>query len=164
MFDSAAERVGFLARWEADFQVAGATLAVARQLVGDTPAAPAQQLVAAWRHFDESVHHIPVLTTGAYYTGPAFLGPCHPLPVWDPNGRVPDAFRGNLYYLAEAEATFSSSRNAAKDDLTLTSTRQLVTIGDEAGAKPIEAEFELARDAAAKGHEILASLDPASLP
>src|SRR5690349_22305436 len=133
MFDSAAERVGFLARWEADFQVAGATLAVARQLVGDTPAAPAQQLVAAWKQFDEAVHHIPVLTTGGYYCGPAFLGPCHPLPVWDAHGPIPLAFKGNLYYLLEAEASGTDVSKRPKDDLTLTSTAQL-HIGSDAGS------------------------------
>jgi hypothetical protein len=152
MFDSAAERVGFLARWEADFQVAGATMAVARQLVGDTAAAP--QLVAAWRHFDESVHHIPVLTTGAYYCGPSFLGPCHPLPVWDPKGSIPDAFKGYLYYLLEHEPSLNDSRTRQKDDLTLTATHQL----GGAPAERVEAEFSLARDAAAKGHEVLQAI------
>ena len=85
----------------------------------------AQQLVAAWRHFDEAVHHIPVLTTGAYYCGPAFLGPCHPLPVWDPKGTVPDAFKGYLYYLLEHEPSLNDSRTRQQDDLTLTATHQL---------------------------------------
>jgi hypothetical protein len=150
MFDSAAERVGFLARWEADYQVRGATLAVARQLVGE---ALAPQLVAAWSHFDEAVHHIPVLTTGAYYCGPAFLGPCHPLPVWQPNGPIPDAFKGYLYYLLEHEPSLNDARSRQKDDLTLTSTRQL-----GAPAIPVENEFEKARDAAAKGYERLVAM------
>ena len=158
MFDSAAERIGFLARWEADFQVAGATAAVAKQLVGATPAA--EQLVAAWKQFDQSVHHIPVLTTGAYYCGPAFLGPCHPLPVWDPNGSVPEAFKGNLYYLLESEQSLNDSRTRQKDDLTLTATHQLGGVP----AIPVEAEFTLARDAAAKGHEILQSIKTDPLP
>ena len=160
MFDSAAERVGFLARWEEDFQVAGATLAVARQLVGATPAALAEQLVAAWRQFDEAVHHIPVLTTGAYYCGPAFLGPCHPLPVWDPKGTIPDAFKGNLYYLLEHEPSLNDARTRQKDDLTLTATHQL----GGAPAIPVEAEFSLARDAAAEGYELLRALKTEGLP
>ena len=158
MFDSAAERVGFLARWEADFQVAGATQAVAKQLVADTPAAA--QLVAAWNCFDQSVHHIPILTTGAYYCGPAFLGPCHPLPVWDPKGQIPEAFTGNLYYLLENEQSLNDSRTRQKDDLTLTATHQLGGVP----AVPVEAEFSLARDAAAKGHEILQSIKSDGLP
>jgi hypothetical protein len=152
MFDSAAERIGFLARWEEDFQITGATQAVAQQLVGDTPAAA--QLVAAWKQFDESVHHIPLLTTGAYYCGPAFLGPCHPLPVWDPKGAIPDAFKGYLYYLLESEQSLNDSRTRQKDDLTLTATHQL----GGAPAVPVEAEFSLARDAAARGHEILQAM------
>jgi hypothetical protein len=153
MFDSAAERVGFLARWEEDFQVAGATLAVARQLLGKTPAA--DQLVAAWKHFDAAVHHIPILTTGAYYCGPAFLGPCHPLPVWDPKASVPDAFKGNLYYLLEHEPSLNDSRTRQKDDLTLTATHQLGGVS----AAAVEAEFSLARDAAARGYELLRAIE-----
>jgi hypothetical protein len=152
MFDSAAERVAFLARWEEDFQVAGATRAVARQLVGATPAA--EQLVAAWKHFDEAVHHIPVLTTGAYYCGPAFLGPCHPLPVWDPKGAIPDAFKGYLYYLLEHEPSLNDARTRQKDDLTFTATHQLGGVP----ATPVESEFSLARDAAAKGYELLRAI------
>ena len=87
-----------------------------------------------------------MLTTGAYYCGPAFLGPCHPLPVWDPNGTVPDVFKGNLYYLAEAEASGTDISKRSKDDLTLTSTRQR------------------ARDAAAAGHDLLAKIDPSKHP
>ena len=158
MFDSAAERVAFLARWEEDFQVAGATLAVARQLVGATPAA--EQLVAAWKHFDEAVHHIPVMTTGAYYCGPAFLGPCHPLPVWDAKGTVPEAFKGNLYYLLEHEPSLNDARTRQKDDLTFTATHQL----GGAPVIPVEAEFSLARDAAARGYELLRAIKTDELP
>ncbi|MEA2711445.1 MAG: hypothetical protein QOF78_4046 [Phycisphaerales bacterium] len=159
MFDSAAERIGWQARWNPSFTPSAATLAVARQLcAGDV--ATATQIVAAWKHFDESVHHIPVLTTGAYYCGPAFLGPCHPLPVWDPKGAIPDAFKGNLYYLLENEPSLNDSRTRQKDDLTLTATHQL----GGAPPVPVEAEFSLARDAAAKGHAILASIKTDALP
>src|SRR4029077_2278027 len=143
------------ARWDPDFTPAAATLRVARELLGD--AAP--QVVQAWKHFDESVHRIPVLTTGPYYTGPAFLGPCHPLPVWDPKGTIPDAFRGTLYYLLEVEATGTDATKRPKDDLTLTSTRQL-----DGPAIAIETEFAKARDAAGKGHDLLAKIDPSKLP
>jgi hypothetical protein len=160
MFDSVAERIGYAARWDADFAPRTATMNVARQLVGDS-AAP--RVVQAWNHFDESVHHIPILTTGAYYVGPAFLGPCHPLPVWDPKGQVPDAFRGNLYYLLEAEPTGTDISKRPTDDLTLTSTRQLVVFGDEGPPAAIEAEFALARDAAKRGHEILMAIDTSKL-
>jgi hypothetical protein len=147
MFDSAAERVGYLARWDPDFAPEGAAASVARQLVGD---ALAPTLVQAWRHFDDAVHHIPVLTTGAYYMGPAFLGPCHPLPVWEPIGAVPDAFKGNLYYLAETEPSLSTERIDRKDDLTITNTGAL-----GGPAEPIQLEFAKARDAAALGHHLL---------
>ncbi|MEO6436977.1 MAG: hypothetical protein ABIP55_14625, partial [Tepidisphaeraceae bacterium] len=156
MYDSAAERVGYLARWDPDFTPANATMQVARQLLGEV----AEQVVAAWKHFDESVHHIPVLTTGGYYCGPAFLGPCHPLPLWDPNGRVPDDFRCELFYLQEHEATLTDTRIRQRDDLTLTASHQL-------GGMPvpvIEAEFTLARDSARKGYEILSGLDLSKLP
>src|SRR5213595_3416765 len=66
MFDSVAERIAFAARWDPGFTPEGATMAVAQQLFGD--AAP--QIVQAWSHFDESVHHIPILTSGGYYIGP----------------------------------------------------------------------------------------------
>src|SRR5205823_402027 len=78
MFDSVAERVGYLARWEPGFVTSVAAHVVARQLFAE--AAP--EIVQAWSHFDESVHHIPIITTGGYYIGPMFLGPAHPLPVW----------------------------------------------------------------------------------
>lgn len=156
MFDSAAERVGYQARWNPDFAPDRAALAVARQLVGD---ALAPQITQAWRHFDDAVHCIPVLTTGGYYMGPAFLGPAHPLPVWAPGGPTPDAFRGNLYYLAEAEASLSNARAAARDDLTLTSARAL-----GGPAEAIQIEFAKARDAAGLGHELLLKLQLDGLP
>ena len=105
-----------------------------------------------------------MLTTGAYYCGPAFLGPCHPLPVWVPNGTVPDVFKGNLYYLAEAEASGTDISKRPKDDLTLTSTRQLGLLSDEGSPAAIEAEFQRARDAAAAGHDLLAKIDPSKHP
>ena len=160
MYDSAAERIGYLARWDPDFAPATATAQVARQLCDPV----ADQIVAAWTHFDEAVHHIPLLTTGAYYCGPAFLGPCHPLPVWDPNGRVPDAFRGNLYYLLEAEASFTSQKKGMTDDLTLTASHQIKLFGDEGPADAIEAEFARARDHAKLGHDILQKIDVSPLP
>jgi hypothetical protein len=159
MFDSVAERIGYQARWDADFAPEAATARVARQLLGDA-AAP---VVAAWTCFDQAVHHIPILTTGPYYTGPAFLGPCHPLPVWDPNGAVPGAFRGNLYYLLEAEPTGTDVSKRPKDDLTLTSTHQLDLSGGHTAAT-IEGEFALARDAAGRGHELLTKIDGSKLP
>ena len=161
MFDSVAERIGYAARWDADFAPDAATMRVARQLLGD---AVAPQVVAAWKQFDQAVHHIPILTTGQYYTGPAFLGPCHPLPVWDPKGTVPDAFRGTLYYLLEGEPTGTDISKRPKDDLTLTSTRQLGLFGDEGPPAAIEAEFALARDAAARGHGLLTKIDGSKLP
>jgi hypothetical protein len=161
MFDSVAERVGYAARWDADFTPRAATMNVARQLFEDNTA---RQIVAAWTQFDDAVHHIPILTTGAYYTGPAFLGPCHPLPVWDPKGTIPDAFRGSLYYLLEGEASGTDVSKRPKDDLTLTSTGQLKLFGDEAPPAAIEAEFALARDAASRGHELLAKIDASKLP
>jgi hypothetical protein len=120
----------------------------------------AEQVVAAWKHFDEAVHHIPLLTTGAYYCGPAFLGPCHPLPVWDEKGSVPDAFRGNLYYLLEAEATFTSQKKKPSDDLTLTATHQLGIPEGDGPFNAVLAEFVLARDHARRGHELLQTLEP----
>jgi hypothetical protein len=160
MFDSAAERIGYQARWNPDFTPAQATRDVAHKLCG----AAADTIVAAWTHFDESVHHIPTLTTGQYYTGPAFLGPCHPLPVWDPNTTVPDAFKGQLYYLLESEATFSSTPTTAKHDLTMTSTGQLGVFANPAHVVDIEAEFARARDSAAAGYDILKTIDPDKFP
>jgi hypothetical protein len=153
MFDSAAERVAFQARWDPDYTPAGATAYVARQLFG--PAA--DTVVKAWKAFDEAVGHIPMLTTGGYYIGPMFLGPAHPLPT--PTGGTPAAFRGSLYYLTEADETFTSPRPRGGDDLTLRSAQQL------AGGPPlgvITEEFAAARDASATGHEILSKipLDP----
>ena len=157
MFDSVAERIGYQARWDPDFAPEATTARVARQVLG----AAAHQVVAAWKHFDDAVHHIPVLTTGAYYCGPAFLGPCHPLPVWDSKDRVPDAFRGTLFYLLEAEPTGTDISKRPKDDLTLTATHQL---GGEVPVTAIESEFALARDAAQRGYELLAKIDASTLP
>ncbi len=160
MFDSVAERIGYLARWDPDFAPTAATMQVARQLF----AGAAANVVEAWKHFDDSVHHIPVLTTGPYYCGPAFLGPCHPLAVWDEKAGVPDAFKGQLYYLLEAEATFSTAPTTAKHDLTISSTKQLGVFADPAAAEAMEAEFALARDAAARGHEVLKAIDAEKYP
>jgi hypothetical protein len=74
--------------------------------------------------------------------------------VWDPKGSVPDAFKGNLYYLLEHEPSLNDARTRQKDDLTLTATHQL----GGAPVKAVEAEFDLARDAAAKGHAVLAAI------
>lgn len=150
MFDSAAERIVYQARWDPNFAPEQSALNVARQLVGPDLAPP---IVTAWRHFSDAVHHIPILTTGGYYVGPAFLGPCHPLPVWSPTGSIPTAFFGNLYYLQETEASFSNARIEAKDNLVLTTTGGLGAPADK-----VQAEFERARDAAAAGHKVLQSL------
>jgi hypothetical protein len=154
MFDSAAERVGYLARWDAEFAPEAATSQVARQLFGDS----APQIVEVWKHFDKSVHHIPVLTTGGYYIGPMFLGPCHPLPVWSPKENVPEAFKGNLFYLLESEPTFSSARNGAKDNFVLTGSQL------EGPIEWAEAEFSIARDAAKRGHDLLTAMKTDGLP
>jgi hypothetical protein len=160
MFDSAAERIGWQARWNPDYAPASATMEVARQLCGD--AAPT--VVEAWKHFDESVHHIPLLTTGQYYCGPAFLGPCHPLPTWDPKGTVPKIFHGNLYYLLEGEATGTDVGTEMRHDLTLTSTKQLGVWGEEGPAQAVLAEFERARDEASKGYDVLKAINPGQHP
>jgi hypothetical protein len=152
MFDSAAERIGFKARWSgSDMQ--GACSDAARELVGES----AEQLVAAWRKFDEAVGHIPILTTGAYYIGPAFLGPCHPLPVWE--GETPEAFRGELFYLAEERATFEPPAGKRSDDLTLRSVAQL---GNAVPVEIVLREFARARDLAREGYEALQKLDDSS--
>jgi hypothetical protein len=156
MFDSAAERIGYQARWDPNFAPENSALSVARQLVGPDLATP---VVTAWRHFSDAVHHIPILTTGPYYVGPAFLGPCHPLPVWSPTGTIPTAFFGNLYYLQETEASFNNARIEAKDNLVLTTTGALGAPADK-----VQAEFERARDAAAAGHKVLQALKTDGLP
>jgi hypothetical protein len=155
MFDSAAERLAYLARWDENFSPDVCCDFLARTLVGPPYAA---QLVQAWRQFDRAVGHLPTLIMGGYYLGPLFLGPAHPLPVW--TGPTPDAFLGNLFYLAEAEATGDSSRRAAKDDFTVHTLAQL------GGAPPLaiqEQEYLAARNFSAAGHKVLASLDPSKL-
>lgn len=156
MFDSAAERIGYQARWNPAYCPDEICLEVARQLCGPVVAG---QIVRAWRAFDAAVSHIPILTTGSYYRGPGFLGPCHPLPVW--TGPTPAAFRGNLYYLAEGEVTFAPPRPSSGDDLLLHSMAEL---GNDPPADIIEAEFIAARDLAAEGHHVLAELPLDSLP
>ncbi len=151
MFDSVAERMAFKARWDSEFDPDRASQEVAREVVGER----GPKVVEAWRKFDESLGHIPVLTTGAYYIGPAFLGPAHPLPVWD--GATPDAFKANLFYIAEEQSTFSKERVVAKDDLTLKTVAQL---GAEPGVAIVEKEFTRAAELAGEGHAILQKLDP----
>jgi hypothetical protein len=152
MYDSVAECVGFAARWDPDFAPEPSSAAIAGMFFGS--AAP--QVAAAWKQFDRAVGHIPVLTTGGYYLGPMFLGPCHPLPTW--TGPTPDVFRGSLFFLLEGEATFSPPRAATRDDFTVAELSRI-------GAEPyVEPEFTAARDEAARGHAILAKLDAASLP
>ncbi len=155
MFDSPAERIGLLARWDPNFAPAASTLEVAQQLYGTL----ASKVTEAWSHFSDAVQHIPCLTTGGYYIGPAFLGPCHPLPTW--TGPTPDAFCGSLYYLQELDATFSHTHEKSRDDLTLHSTKQL---GSESGVIIFESEFSVARDHAKAGYDILQSLEAKGLP
>jgi hypothetical protein len=95
-----------------------------------------------------------VLTTGAYYIGPAFLGPCHPLPVWE--GDTPQAFRGELFYLAEERATFEPPASKRSDDLTL---RSLAQLGNAVPMEIVLREFARARDLAREGYEVLGKLD-----
>ena len=152
MYDSVAECIGFAARWDPTFAPEASSAAIAQMFFG--PAAP--HVARAWRQFDRAVGHIPMLVTGAYYLGPMFLGPCHPLPTW--TGETPDAFRGSLYYLLEGEATFSPPRAATRDDLTVA---QLGRIGAEPW---VEREFIAARDESAAGYDILKKLDSAALP
>jgi hypothetical protein len=154
MFDSPAERIAFQARWDPDFTPAGATNDVARQLFGSA----ATTVVEAWRAFSAAVGHIPILTTGAYYVGPAFLGPCHPLPVWD--GPTPEAFRGSLFYLTEVEATFTPPRPRGGDDFVL---HDLSALGKDPPIEVIEAEFVQARDLARGGWEMLRAIDVEAL-
>ena len=149
MFDSAAERLGFKARWT-DFDPERACEEAARELVGES----AERVLTAWRKFDQAVGHIPVLTTGAYYIGPAFLGPCHPLPVWE--GETPQAFRGELFYLAEERATFEPPAGKCSDDLTL---RSIAQLGNAVPIEIVQREFAHARDLAREGYEMLTKLD-----
>jgi hypothetical protein len=155
MFDSPAERLGFLARWDPNFAPQSSAVEIAQQLYGSM----APKVADAWSHFSEAVQHIPCLTTGGYYIGPAFLGPCHPLPTW--TGATPDAFCGSLYYLQEVEATFSHAHEKSRDDLTLHSTKQL---GSEHDVMIFESEFSVARDHAKAGYDVLQSLDASALP
>ena len=154
MFDSPAERLGFLARSGSEFRSPIFRARNARSF-GQRRA----KVAKAWSHFSEAVQHIPCLTTGGYYIGPAFLGPCHPLPTW--TGPTPDAFCGSLYYLQEVEATFSHAHEKSHDDLTLHSTKQL---GSEHDVMIFESEFSVARDHAKAGYDILQSLDASALP
>jgi hypothetical protein len=153
-FNSVAERVGFKARWDPDFTPEKATGEVAHEMFG--PAAA--EIVRAWQAFDDAVGFIPVLTTGGYYIGPAFLGPAHPLATED--GPTPQVFHGSLFYLLEGEATFSPPRSRGQDDLTL----RVLPWGNGAAAQVMEDEFARARDAASGGYEILKGLKVAELP
>jgi hypothetical protein len=151
MFDSVAERVAFKARWSSDFDPERSCQEAAREVVGEL----GPKVVEAWKKFDESLFHILVLTTGPYYIGPAFLGPAHPLPVWE--GATPDAFKANLFYIAEEQSTFSKERVIAKDDLTL---HALAQLGGDPPVEIVEKEFARAATLAGEGHAILQALDP----
>jgi hypothetical protein len=154
MFDSPAERLGYLARWDPNFAPETSAREIAQQLYGPAAAKVAE----AWSHFSRAVQHIPCLTTGGYYIGPGFLGPCHPLPTW--TGPTPDAFCGSLYYLQELDATFTHTHEKSRDDLTLHSTKSL---GPERDVVIFESEFSVARDHAKKGHDMLQSIDTTPL-
>jgi hypothetical protein len=66
----------------------------------------AEQVTSAWAHMSEAVRHLPCVTLTNYYIGPSFLGPAHPL-VPQKGDEIPDVFDGYLFYLQEAEETFS---------------------------------------------------------
>ncbi|HVF09493.1 MAG TPA: hypothetical protein VNA16_01750 [Abditibacteriaceae bacterium] len=158
MFDSVAERIGYQARWNPSFAPDAAAQDVAAQLMG----AAAPEVVRAWGHFDLAVGHIPTLILVNYYIGPMFLGPAHPLPVWE--GETPDAFRGHLYYLVELEATFSDTHIHARDDLTLHSLQQHGPFIFGLSHELLESEFATARDLASEGCRILEAVDVPALP
>lgn len=154
MFDSVAEKVGYEACWNPHFTPQQAIETIASRFMGE--AAP--QVVQAWNDFDRAVGHIPILVLGNYYIGPMFLGPIHPLPVWD--GETPDAFRGHLYYLVEMEATFSNTYIQRRDDLTLHNVAQLHGVSLELLIK----EFTAARDLSKEACQILDDIDTNALP
>jgi hypothetical protein len=162
MFDSAAERLAWLARWDPSFAPDEAVDRVARQLVGPDAA---DGVVRAWRAFDEAVGRIPTLTLCHYYVGPTFLGPAHPLPLWE--GDTPDVFRATLFYLAEERESFDLGRLDARDDIVMRRVDQAVDL--PRGCEPEEAwsilerEFAAARDAARDGLALLMAVDVGDL-
>lgn len=69
---------------------------LARRAAGDE-AGP--HLRAAWRHASQAIAWSP--EQPAYYTGPYYLGPAHPMCV-SPSAALPDVFYGQFLFMGEA--------------------------------------------------------------
>ena len=153
MFDSAAERVGYQARWDPDFTPGAAALAVARQLVGDAAGHAARRARGATSTTPSTTSRCsrPAATT----SGPAFLGPCHPLPVWEPEARCRTRSRATCTTSPKTEASLSTARI----DRDATTSRSPTTSARSAAHRRADpGRVRNARDAAARGHEVLQAL------
>lgn len=73
----------------------------------DFGVAPVELVLQAWAAMSRAVGHLPGIP--AYYTGPGFLGPAHPL-VPQADAKIPDAFYANLYYLMEGDESLSANQ------------------------------------------------------
>jgi hypothetical protein len=72
---------------------------ILNQLAARIAGAPAGPLLRqAWQLVSQSIEHAPELPT--FYTGPYYLGPCHPMCA-DPNAMLPDVFYGRFLFWAE---------------------------------------------------------------
>jgi hypothetical protein len=114
-------------------------------------------MIEAWAAMSRAVTHLAAIQLPAYYVGPTFLGPCHPLA---PSARdaVPDVFYAHLHYLQEGEETFSvkqiqQARTClAMLDLPPTSRHVAVTPDDPAsdGWELVAREYATAAEAASE--------------
>jgi hypothetical protein len=115
MFGSRAEELGLWAAYRPDVERDAFLRAMA---VRDFGPEAADAALAAWAAMSEAVGHIPCITLCAYYVGPSFLGPCHPL-VPELGATIPDVFYGTLFYLQEGEESFSRVRHEVRTSLVM---------------------------------------------
>jgi len=106
MFGSRAEELGLWAAYRDDMP---RDEFLRRMAVRDFGPEAAEAALASWARMSNAVRHIPCICLQTYYVGPSFLGPAHPL-VPEKDAPIPDVFHGYLYYLQEAEETFSRKR------------------------------------------------------
>ncbi len=102
-FGSRAEELGWWTCWHGNMSRQEVLDTIARRDFG----VASKHVLGAWKKMSEAIGHIPCIPP--YFTGPFFLGPAHPL-IPSAIYKIPDVFKGALYYKQENEESLSRAR------------------------------------------------------
>ncbi len=167
MCGTRAEMLGLWAAYRPDLPRDKFLEQLAARDFGAESVAPVMQ---AWSSMSQAMGHLPAIP--AYYAGPGFLGPAHPLAPRS-DAKIPDVFYANLYYLMEGDETFSGKQLGASARVCLAMNRLErrffpgLALDDPAADlwAVLEAEYYAAADAGRRAWELLrAAGEQARLP